>query len=316
MEYVIGVDGGSTKCLVKAKNLQGDTLAETVAQTTNHHVLGEVEAGRRADLLITLLLEPFGGRREDCRCVVAGAAGIDSPNDRMIVDRIYHALGFRCPVFCMNDGMVALYAATKGTGMLAICGTGSIVVGRSRDGKITRSGGHPITIMGEEGSGRWLSAMALNHMAKWVDKSVPSSALVRKVTGYFGGFDENKLNECAEVLYRCDAGTELAPLVYEAAQEGDGAAVAILEKGAGELFGVAQTVVEKLGFARETAFLSGMWGSVFVKNEFFAREYQRLFTTCYPGAKMVFPGGDAADGAADMALDYLRGRVPFIRELV
>ena len=58
-----------------------------------------------------------------------------------------------------------------------------------------------------------------------------------------------------------------------------------------------------------------MWGSVFVNNEFFTEEYRSLFTKHYPNAKMIFPNGDAADGASSMALDYLNGCIDFIAEL-
>ena len=139
MKYVIGVDGGSTKCLIKAKDIQGNTIAEIRGDTTNHLVAGTNLAAKRVDELISGLLHSFSGKKEDCRCIVVGAAGIDSPKDRLVVEGLYAAIKFPCPVFCMNDGMVALHAVTKGIGLVAISGTGSIVVGRNAEGKMTRS---------------------------------------------------------------------------------------------------------------------------------------------------------------------------------
>ena len=54
-----------------------------------------------------------------------------------------------------------------------------------------------------------------------------------------------------------------------------------------------------------------MWGSVFINNEVFSGEYRRLFSRYYPNAVTAFPIGDAADGAAKMAVDYLND-VPLI----
>lgn len=315
IKYVIGVDGGSTKCLLKAQDLQGNTIAEKIGDTTNHSIVGTHQAAKRVAKLVDALLAEFDGQKENCCCVVVGAAGIDSPQDRLTVEGFYDALRFHCPIFCMNDGTVALYAATKGVGLLAISGTGSIVVGRNKSGKITRSGGYSISIMGDEGSSRWISIMAFNHMSKWVDKSVPTTPLVQKMIKHFHGFDANKLSECSASLYRRSINPEFSLLVHEAAQEGDKAAVAILKKGADELFKVAQTVVKKLEFDKEDSFLSGMWGSVFVNNEIFMNEYTRLFSRKYPNAKIIFPETDAADGAASMALDYLQGNISFIKEL-
>ena len=314
MEYVIGVDGGSTKCLIKAKDIHGNTLAEIKGETTNHLIAGNDLAAKRVEELISGLLKKFSGKKKDCRCIVVGAAGIDSPKDRVIVEGFYNALKFPCPVFCMNDGMVALHAVTKGVGLVAISGTGSIVVGRNEAGKMTRSGGYAITIMGNEGSGTWISVMALNYMSKWVDKSVPDSLMVKKIDEYFNGLDADKLSHTPAQLYKPLVNPELAVLVYEAAHGGDKAAISILKKGAMELFKVAQTVVKKLGYRKNDRFTAGMWGSVFVKNEIFSDEYRRLFSRYYPNCKTVFPKGDAADGAASMAIDYLNNDVPLIKE--
>jgi len=314
MEYVIGVDGGSTKCLIKAKDIKGNTIAEIQGETTNHMVAGSELAEKRVNKLMSGLLKLFSGKKQDCRCIVVGAAGIDSPKDRVIVEGFYKALKFPCPVFCMNDGMVALHAVTKGVGLVAISGTGSIVVGRNAAGKMTRSGGYSLTIMGNEGSSRWISVMALNYMSKWVDKSVPTSLLVQKIDDFFHGFDAAKLSHSVVDFYKLLLNPELAVLVYEAARGGDKAAISILKKSAAELFKVAQTVVKKLGYKKNDHFTAGMWGSVFVNNDIYSEEYRRLFSGYYPNAVTVFPSGDAADGAASMAMDYLKNDVPLIKE--
>jgi N-acetylglucosamine kinase-like BadF-type ATPase len=315
MRYVIGVDGGATKCLLKAKDMQGNLLAEVVGNTTNHLVVGVSEAGRRVVKHVASLLSSFKGRKEDCACIVIGAAGIDSPNDRVIVDGFYNSLLFGCPICCMNDGNVALYATTRGLGILAISGTGSIVVGRNQNGKVTRSGGYPSTIFGNEGSSQWIALYALYYASKWVDGSVESSPLIEKMHDYFHGLDANKLVECSVALRRRPVDSQLAVLVYEAAKSGDSAAENILRRGAMELLDVAETCVKKLGFGRGDEFLSGVWGSVFVKNEIFYDYYRNEFIRRYPGSKVIFPNGDAADGAVQLAFDYLGGKVDFMNDL-
>jgi len=315
MRYVIGVDGGSTKCQAKAKDLEGNLLAESVGKTTNHLVVGVSEARRRVARQVEDLVASFGGKREECACIVVGAAGIDSPNDKVVVDGMYQSLLFDCPVFCMNDGSVALYSTTAGLGILAVSGTGSIVVGRNKQGKVTRSGGYPVTIFGNEGSSQWIALYALHHASMWVDGSVPSSPLIERMHGYFHGLDANKLVECSVALRRRPVDSQLAVLVYETAKEGDAAAEAILKKGALELVEVADTCVKKLGFDQEESFLSGVWGSVFANNEFFYRYYAEEFVRRYPGGKVIFPTGDAADGATQLAIDYLRDAVDFIADL-
>jgi N-acetylglucosamine kinase-like BadF-type ATPase len=103
--------------------------------------------------------------------------------------------------------------------------------------------------------------------------------------------------------------------VYEAAKEGDLAAIDILKRGAGELFCVAKTCVEKLGFDKTPAFKAGVWGSVLENNEIFFGEYKRLFHAAYPNSEVILPGCDAADGAVMLAQDYLAGKADFINDL-
>jgi N-acetylglucosamine kinase-like BadF-type ATPase len=169
--------------------------------------------------------------------------------------------------------------------------------------------------MGNEGSSQWIAVMALNHMSKWVDGSVPKTKLVENMIKYFHGFDSDKLIECSRSLRRNQIKPEIASLVYSAANDGDGAATAILRRGAKELFRVARDVVRKLGFENEPAFLSGMWGSVFHDAPIFAAEYARLFSREYPNSSLIRQQIDRADSAALMALDYLNGGLPFIAEL-
>lgn len=315
MQYVIGVDGGSTKSLMKAKDMNGNLLAESRGKTANHLLVGTVEAQKRINQQITELIACFGGKKEECACIVAGAAGIDSPNDKIIVNGIYNSLLFGCPIFCMNDGSVALYATTKGVGVLSISGTGSIAVGRNAAGKVTRSGGYPSAIFGNEGSSQWIAFCALNYASKWVDGSVETSPLIEKFHSYFKGLDSNKLVECAVALRRRPVDTKLPILVYDAARLGDPAALDILKKSAAALAEVTETCVKKLEWRTNDEFLCGVWGSVFVENDFFFRYYKEAFTAMYPNSRVILPEGDAADGATQLAIDYIAGKADMIHSL-
>lgn len=316
MRYVIGVDGGSTKCLMKAKDFNGNLLASSINKTTNHMAVGLNEAKRRITAQINDLLASFQGEKSECACIVVGAAGIDSAKDKEIVFGLYNSLLFDCPIFCMNDGNLALYSATKGVGVQAISGTGSIAVGRNAKGVITRSGGYPTTIFGNEGSSQWIAHYALNYTSKYLDGSVGPSLLVDLIDEYFNGLTVNKLIDCAVSLRQRTVDSKLAMLVCEAANGGDPAAIRIQEEGAKALADVASSCVEKLDLDKEDHFLAGVWGSVFEKNELFFRSYEKELVTRYPNCKVVFPKGDAADGAMELAFDYLEGKVDFINDLL
>ena len=316
MQYVIGVDGGSTKCLMKAKSINGELLASSTGKTTNHLLVGVTEAGRRVVDQFDKLISSFGGKREKCACVVVGAAGIDSLKDKDIAGRFYSSLLLNCPIFCMNDGNVALYSCTRGVGIQAISGTGSIVVGRNEKGEVARAGGYPSIIFGNEGSSQWIAHNALNYASKYLDGGVGYSPLIEKIDHYFSGLSVNKLIDCAIALRHRPVDSQLAVLVCEAAEEGDSGAISIQKKGACELINVADICIRKLGFAPDDAFLSGVWGSVFAKNDLFYNEYMEEFKRRYPNSKVILPAGDAADGATQLAFDYLDGKANFIESLL
>lgn len=316
MRYVIGADCGSTKCLMKAKDLNGNLLAVSTGKTTNHLLVGLNEAKRRIVKQVNDLIASFCGTKEECACIVVGAAGIDSAKDKDIIYGFYHSLLMDCPIFCMNDGNLALYSSTKGVGIQAISGTGSIVVGRNVKGEVARSGGYPTTIFGNEGSSQWIAHYALNYASKYLDGSVGPSLLTRLIDEYFNGLTVNKLIDCAISLRQRPVDSQLAVLVCDAAAGGDQAAIDIQERGAKALADVADICVKKLGFHREPQFRAGVWGSVFEKNKLFFESYQREMVNRYPNCKVVFPEGDAADGATGLAYDCLAGKVEFIHDLL
>jgi len=235
MSYVIGVDGGSTKCIMKAKDLSGNLLSEVTGGSTNHLSIGASKAAILIHEQLIELLAGFGASKEDCRCIVAGAAGIDSPADKARVTEIYRAFNADCPVFCMNDAAVALYGSTKGVGISAISGTGSVTLGRNAAGKVTRSGGHSTRIFGDEGSSRWMALWALNYASKWLDGSVPASPLTRMLDTHFEGLDDDKLVKYETGLRTEPVDSRFAVYVYEAAKQGDRHAGEIIINGAGDL---------------------------------------------------------------------------------
>ena len=103
--------------------------------------------------------------------------------------------------------------------------------------------------------------------------------------------------------------------MIDSAREGDEAALQIVRRGAQALFTVAQTCVRKLGFGAEEEFLSGVWGDVFAKSEAYLEEYTHLFEAHYPRSRIVFVRQEEARSAALMAMDYLKGKIPYIASL-
>ena len=183
MRYVLGIDSGGTKYLVRAARLDGTLLGMFTGPTCNHYYLSRMQTLERIAQNIDACLAEFGGKREDCAYLMCGTTGYDSQEDGEIIQSIYHSLpGFNCPIRCINDAELAHYTATGGEGVLLIAGTGSIAFGRNSAGKTIRVGGWFSSIMGDEGSGRYVDAWALHHYSRWLDGCRPRTLLVEKIS--------------------------------------------------------------------------------------------------------------------------------------
>lgn len=313
--YVIGIFSRFDRATAVALDQDGRVLGAVEGKSCSYVSVGRNTAQRRALGLIDQVIASFQGERQDCQCLFVGAAGIDSPKTKEIVTECFAAAHMLCPLICLNDGSVALYSTTKGLGVLSMAGKGSIAVGRNAQGQITRSGGYPLSVLGNEGSLQWIALAAMHLATQWLDGSVGKTPLLEKIDQYFHGLDIEKMTECANALRRRPIDTQLANLVMEAAQEGDEAAVGILLQGAANLFAVAKTCVKKLNLDKEAHFLSGLWGDLFRQSEIYLKEYTRLFKAAYPNCEIVFSQQDEAMSTAIMALDYLQGKIPYLNSL-
>ncbi|WP_418667665.1 BadF/BadG/BcrA/BcrD ATPase family protein [Allofournierella sp.] len=304
MQYVIGIDSGGTKYLVKALDLAGNTLAEFTGEPASHYRVSEKEALRRIERNIGCCLAQFGAKPEDCVCLVCGTTGLDSDGDRRTIEGMYRLLpGFRCPEFFVNDAEAAHFAATGGVGVVVIAGTGSIAYGRNSQGETARCGGWPLCIFGDEGSGAWIARQGLYHLTLWFDGQAPRSCLTECLCETLCIRDRKDL---LEICRQIDTGgwkdPGLAALTDRAADAGDEAAARIIEAAARHTCRLAEAVIEPLGLDREKSFKAGAWGSAIVKSQRHFRAFRQGLLTKYPGAEVLIAERDAADGAGRMAL--------------
>jgi len=308
MKYVLGIDSGGTKYLVRALSLSGMPLGCYEGETCSHYSLPLEEAQRRIDLYITRCLETFGGRREDCACILSGSTGYDSEEDGEILRRLYRSLpGFHCPNYCMNDAELAHYTATGGVGILLIAGTGSIAFGCNAQGKTLRAGGWPLNVMGEEGSGRYVDALALHHYTRYLDGLRPRTPVIDGIERVVGRLSRKQMMDYAMELYGPPwQSPGLGRAVDEAACAGDAYAQQMLDQAARWNVELVSELVKPLGFDKEPSFAVGIWGSTIVKGRRQRETFARLLAERWPGSRLVVADQDAAMGAACWALERIR----------
>lgn len=308
MKYVIGIDGGGTKILVRAVDENGNFLGEYEGPTARHHNVGEEEMARRIDASVSACLAQFGGKREDCLAIAAGMSGIDSDEDQAVVDKAFAAMdGFVCPIRAMNDGELTHYNATGGIGVLVIAGTGSIAFAKNRAGESCRVGGWLYSIMSDEGSGSYITRKALHHYSRWMDGCFAETPLVRLTRERMNIHTRGEL-----MAYATEINTppwilkSLAMEVDMAAAEGDEYAVAILRDAAQCTSTLADEAIRQLNLAEEEELRVGIWGSAIVKSKLHRQFFEEAVKAKYPNAVVVVPQKSAAESACELALTFVK----------
>lgn len=305
MKFVIGVDSGGTHYRIKACDLSGKCLGYTEGAPANHHYLNPEEMKLRIESSLADCLGQFGGRIENLCMLVCGTTGIDSKEDYRRLMELYTGIGgSSCPVILMNDAELAHYTVTGGEGVLLISGTGSIVTGKNKNGKTARAGGWPLAILGDEGSGTWVTKMALRHVGRWLDEAVEKTVMTERICDLLGIREREDL-----IAMALESGInpanlpQLGKLVNEAAEEGDPYAKEILAEAAHHL----AALIRDIGYAldlkeTEPDFKLGLWGSCILKSPQIFEELKNEISRDFPDARICLPEKEAIDGAVELAL--------------
>lgn len=303
MEYVLGFDAGGTHFRVRAISLEGELLGTYqhsslgyFSQDTCFFMEGVSHCSQRC-------LSKFSGVLEDCKCLVAGVAGIDSEEDRFNLEQALSAFA-GCPVYCYNDAELANETINDGYGILLNSGTGSIAFGCNSQGVKDRIGGWPLKIFGDEGSGAWIALKVIRLVARWFDGLVQRSVLIDDfLKEYHITSRKSFMDFC--LFYSIEDLAKVAPLVDDAALHGDAFARSILQEAGRESFYLVRDLAEKLGYGPADEFKVGIWGSNILKSSYHLETFRALLAIAYPNAILRYAKDSLVVYAAETALKLL-----------
>ncbi len=300
MEYVAGMDGGSTKTSIVIADEQGNVVYAFASGAINDN-------GQDSSIIRRSFEEMFGtidrvcGGLGNCVRVCIGTAGISNPEVVPRLTELVRGCGFEGALFIVGDQEIALRGAHDGrSGIILIAGTGSICYGRGDDGSSHRAGGCGY-LLDDEGSGYSIGRELLTAVAKANDGRLPPTVLTSLVyerlqadsVGQLIAFAHDKSTNKGDIA-------ALAPLLSDACDVGDAAALAIARKSADSLFELVVPVAEKLGMQRGNLALAG---SVLLRNAHVRSELIRIVGEQYP-EMIVYPAKrEAAWGAVKIALE-------------
>lgn len=297
MPYYVGIDGGGTKTAVELRTRGSAAHSRAVFGPLNCNSDRTAAAKALTDTLAWLAAQPEGLAGCDGLCI--GSAGISNPDAYNFIQDIIRAGGYTGPLQIVGDQVTALAGALgQPVGTVLIAGTGSICYARTADGREARSGGWG-SLMDDEGGGFALGRDALAAVVRAEDGRIAPTVLHDAV---FKALQVGAVRELIGKIYAPGFGKRevaaLAPLVGAAAEQGDAAALQIVEKAGRELALLVRPVAEKLGLqSARIAFA----GSVLQKCAPVRSAAQTQLQTLLPQLTLAEPQGDAAAGAVLLA---------------
>jgi glucosamine kinase len=305
--YVIGADGGGTKTLGVLADSEGRELAQVKVGAGNPNVVGIETASTNLLDIIAGCCDQAGMEVHRVGAIVFGLAGVGSATVR---ERLAEAIrvGARArgweniPFALETDARIALEGAFKGEpGVVIIAGTGSALIGKLPDGTATLVGGWG-RLLGDEGSGFGIGWEALRAVARDIDRRADAHVL-RQLFAERVGWVSRDAIIAAVYQEKFDLAT-LAPMVLEAADQGDAAALAILRAGAAHLVDQLAALVDRMGPMQTIGVV--FIGGLIERGTTYARIVTETISARIPNALVREAQLPPAHGAVIMALNNLK----------
>ena len=294
---VLGVDGGGsgTRCVVI--DASGRALSRGIGGPSNPLTAGFDEAAEAITAAVEAAAERAGVEAFSAACL--GIAGTDRPSGRDALMGMLNIPSGRVRI--VTDAAAALAGATAGgPGVIVISGTGSIALGMNEGGETARAGGWGWRL-GDEGSGYYIGSRALISALRAYDGRGRPTLLSKRIAEQLNLGD---LSGLIDKVYVEGMGVgevaALAPLVGEAASEGDEEAESIMREAGEELGAAAIAVMERLGLGGEVRVAYN--GGVFKLGGALLSSFIETVRGARPSSVIGPPRFEADVGAAMLAL--------------
>ena len=111
MIHVLGIDAGGTKTVCHLADENGTLIAEARGPGANLQAAGELQVEK---VLHDVMAEAVGSRDIVPAAICLGIAGVDRPEDSVIVAGIMRRIGAHARTLVVNDALVALEAGAPG----------------------------------------------------------------------------------------------------------------------------------------------------------------------------------------------------------
>lgn len=260
-DLLLVVDGGGTKTHAVITDLRGTVLGRGHGPSSNLHNVG-FEATCRAvtaaiEGALSNVLGPGlrapgpGWRSARIAAACFGLSGLDAPEDEAQVAAWVREQQVAARFLVVNDAELVMAGGTpEGWGVAVISGTGSVCLGRTREGRSVRAGGWG-PLLGDEGSGYDIAVRSLRLVTQAADGRAEAPALLEAVLNHWALADPLALIHYVHDPARTAAQIAgLATVTLGLAADGDVPARRIVDEAARDLARHVDTVVARLKMKR------------------------------------------------------------------
>jgi N-acetylglucosamine kinase-like BadF-type ATPase len=316
---VLAIDGGNSKTDVAVVASDGTLLASARGPGINAHDVGVDQTVLILDAVVKQAAAQLDGHyRTDgagwiAMHTVACLANADLPEEEAEHAAAVKAQSWSPTATVVNDTFAILRSGltdrVNGSaphwGVAVVCGAGINAVGVAPDGRVTRYLALG-TISGDWGGGYGLGLEVLWHAIRAEDGRGPDTILARHLTSHFG---TKRVEEITIGLHQGaidhDELIGVAPLLLQAADEGDPVARGVVNRLADEISVMAITAMRRLDLTglATPVILGG--GVITARNPLLMDGIARQFAQAAPRAQVRVIDVPPVVGAALLGLDQV-----------
>jgi N-acetylmuramic acid 6-phosphate etherase len=289
LERILGVEGGGTKTAW--------VLVERAADGLRIIDQGKLPPSNLRLTTTDRLRSIFGQLPRDVNRVGMFLAGCGA-DDRRSLEMLCAEIWPNAKILAGSDRDSGLAAALgRGDGIVVNAGTGASVTGR-RGERIENAGGWG-HILGDAGGGYFLSVQALRLILREYDLHRGEAQFTADILRALALNNRDELVRWAQTADKMEVAT-LAPIVFEAATNGEANAVKIIEEGAAVLAEYTEAVATRLHLLAPKVMLLG---GLFQRDSVYTHAFRRRLKKNMPDARVAMSDQAPELGAAWLAAE-------------
>lgn len=284
-KYFLGVDVGGTKTHALISDDQGNVVGFAEDGPGNHQVIGYQGLSNILQAVVSQALDLASLKTEQMAGAGFGISGFDWPSQLEDHLKTIAPLGLNCPIDVVNNSIIALMAgASQAWGVVLVAGTGNNCRGRDRHGQEARITGEG-SRFGEFGGAADMVEKAIQAISHdWIHRG-PKTSMTDLFIDAAETKDINSLIEGIDLGYY-DPDASWAPLIFQAASNGDQVAREIIVWSGCELGESACAVIRQLHIEKEEFDLI-LAGSVFTSGEIYIEPLRKTICAQAPNVRFI-----------------------------